>query len=80
MMARVMEGIVLKLIKEGYFPDNPYFNKVYMLMWAMVMFIYEVDNKALNRTLSLSMKFLYKDSDKPLKSYKELVPFDMPSV
>ena len=78
MMARVLEGLVLKLIKEGYFPNHPYYNKVYMLMWGLVMLIYEMDSKALNRTLSSSMKFLYKDSDKPLKSYTELVPFDVP--
>ena len=42
------------------------------------MFLFELDAKILNRSLASSMVFLYKKSDEPLKTYKQLIPFDMP--
>ena len=64
--ARVLEGIFLKLVKLGYFPDKNYFTPTYLLVWGLVMSLYELDKKILNRSLVSSMDFLYKESDQPL--------------
>ena len=79
--ARVLEGIFLKLQKEGYLPQVQLnlFDSVYSIVWALVMFLFEFDAKLLNKSLVSSMNFLYKNSDKPLKNYEELIPFDIPS-
>ena len=55
------------------------FNVTYTIIWGFVMYLYELDKKVLNGSLVSSMNFLYKNSDKPLTNYKELIPFDLPS-
>ena len=76
--ARVCEGIVLLLMKRKQLPDVPLFNLTYTIIWGLVMFLFELDAKILNRSLASSMVFLYKNSDEPLRSYKQLIPFDTP--
>ena len=49
-----------------------------MLIWGTVMLLFELDPEILNKSLVSSMQFLYKDSDAPLRSYTELIPFDVP--
>ena len=53
------------------------FNKTYMFIWGMVMYLFELDASILNKSLTNSMIFLYKDSDPPLNSIRELIPFDL---
>ena len=74
----MVEGIFLKLMKQGYLPNVEGFNTTYTLIWGCVMFLFELDAKVLNGSLVSSMNFLYKNSDKPLKHYTELIPFDVP--
>ena len=62
--ARVMEGFWLKLVKEGYLPKQEMFHFTYTLIWGLVMYLFELDKKILNKSLVSSMEFLYKDSDK----------------
>ena len=54
------------------------FQMTYTIIWGFVMYLYELDKKILNGSLVSSMEFLYKNSDTPLGSYKELIPFDVP--
>jgi peroxisomal membrane protein 4 len=42
------------------------------------MYLFELDKSILNKSLTVSMEYIYKESDKDLKSWKELVPFDIP--
>lgn len=42
------------------------------------MFLFENDSSSLSFSLSRSMGFLYKDSDKPFKHWVELIPFTIP--
>ena len=78
--SRVVEGIALKLMKEKYIPNvENGFSMSYTLIWGLVMFLFELDAKILNRSLSSSMVFLYKNSDQPLKNMTDLIPFDMPN-
>ena len=65
-------------MKEKYIPTVNGFNITYTLIWGLVMFLFELDAKILNRSLASSMVFLYKTSDKPLVSWKELIPVDLP--
>ena len=74
----MIEGIGIKLMKEGYLPDMESFATVYTITWGFVMFLFELDKSILNGSLVSSMNFLYKNSDKPLKHYSELIPFDVP--
>ena len=76
--ARVLEGFWLKLSKDGYLPQSEMFQMTYTIIWGVVMYLYELDKKILNGSLVSSMEFLYKNSDTPLGSYKELIPFDVP--
>ena len=59
--ARVMEGIVLKLMKEGYLPNLETFRATYSMIWGLVMFLYVLDEKILNKSLVDSMHFIYDD-------------------
>ena len=48
------------------------------MSWGLVMYLFELDKTILNKSLVTSMEYIYKDSDKDLKSWRELVPFDIP--
>lgn len=53
------------------------FKVAYILTWGMVMYLFELDKTILNRTMCVSMDFIYKDSDKDLESWQDLVPVDL---
>ena len=76
--ARVLEGIFLKLMKSGCLPNLEGFHAVYTLVWGLVMFLFELDAGILNKSLASSMNFLYKNSDRPFRSVKELIPIGLP--
>ena len=59
-------------------PPIQAFKYVYVLVWASVMFLFELDKSILNKSMTVSMDFIYKDSDKDLTSWTELFPFDVP--
>ena len=44
----------------------------------MVMFLFELDKSILNKSLVASMDFIYKEADKDIESWRDLVPFDVP--
>ena len=44
------------------------FKYVYVIVWGCVMYLYEKDKSILNRSMTVSMDFIYKDSDEDLKS------------
>lgn len=48
-----------------------------MLIWGIVMFLFEYKPKALQNSLASSMNFIYKDSDK-YNSWKDFIPFYIP--
>lgn len=67
--ARVLEALVLKAMKENIIPSFEAFNSTYTVIWGLVMFLFELDAKVLNGSLTSSMVFLYKNSDTPLTHY-----------
>jgi peroxisomal membrane protein 4 len=46
--------------------------------WGLVMWLFTVDRSVLQSSLSGSMEFLYLESNKALKNWRELVPFHVP--
>lgn len=48
------------------------------IVWGIVMYLYELDHKSLQPSLSSSMTFIYKDSDKDIVNWLDYVPFAIP--
>lgn len=80
LMSRVLVGFAHAMAQEGYFGKweklgNSYgWPLVASLTWASVMALYEYDHTVLNRSLSNSMTYLYKDSDW-WQSWHDFIPF-----
>lgn len=52
------------LLSNNYFPEFTYgFNIVSMLVWGLVMYLFEAYPNALQSSLKQSMNFIYKESD-----------------
>jgi peroxisomal membrane protein 4 len=51
---------------------------VSIIVWGIVMFLFERDKKVLQPSLTSSMVFLYKESDKRVMNWREFVPFYIP--
>ena len=56
---------ISKIISNTYFPEFNYgFSIASMLVWGVVMFLFEIQPEALQSSLKQSMNFIYRDSDK----------------
>ena len=77
MLSRVLEGLVHTAKNEGVIPNVPMFSYVSVIVWGFVMYLFERDNTALNRSLDSSMQFIYRDSDK-VDGWRDFVPFYIP--
>lgn len=49
------------------------------ICWGLVMWLFTVDKSTLQASLTSSMQFLYVESDRALKNWRELVPFYVPN-
>ena len=78
LFSRVVEGIFLWMKKHGHIPNFEGFPISYLLSWGFVMYLFELDKSILNKSLVASMDFIYKESDKDVKSWKEFIPVDLP--
>ena len=65
----------MKIIKEF-----DAFKFVYVIVWGCVMYLYEKDKSILNRSMTVSMDFIYKESDQDLTSVSQLIPFELPKL
>ena len=79
LFSRVVEGVYVKLQKLKIIPTFQAFNVVYIFVWASVMYLFEKDKSVLNKSMMVSMEFIYKDSDKDLESWTDLIPIEMPA-
>uniref|UniRef100_A0A7S3CVW3 Uncharacterized protein n=1 Tax=Strombidium rassoulzadegani TaxID=1082188 RepID=A0A7S3CVW3_9SPIT len=75
LVARVGEGLTNLLIKKGLLPDTEYMVRTLIFFQSVCMLFMVLDKTVLNKSMASTMTFLYHTSDKPLKSYKELIPF-----
>ena len=80
LLARVLVGAGEKLTKQEIIPKMKFYPILVALVWGLVMYLFEDDKKNLQPSLAQSMTFIYKDSDKKLESWKELVPFEKPEI
>lgn len=77
----MLEGSAKRLQKAGklkFIPENfEAFPWVSMIVWGIVMFLFEDDKSVLQGSLQSSMTFLYKDSDQT-KGWRDFIPFYIP--
>lgn len=70
---------ISNIISEKYIPNFQYgFSITSILVWGVVMFLFEYEPKALQNSLKSSMDFIYKDSD-TLKNWRDFIPFYIPT-
>ena len=81
MISRVLEGLVKVAREKDYFPkDRTYsFSFVSILIWGIVMYLFERDKTQLQPSLTSSMTFLYHDSDS-WKTVWDFIPLEFPSA
>ena len=77
LVSRILEGIVAKLQKLRIIPQFEGFTLTYLLVWGLVMYLFELDKSILNKSLVASMDFLYKESDKDVEHWTDFVPVDV---
>jgi peroxisomal membrane protein 4 len=68
---------VSNMIAEKYFPNVQGFPIASMIVWGVVMFLFEYNPKSLQQSLESSMQFIYKESDK-YDNWKGFIPFYIP--
>lgn len=69
---------ISNMISTKYFPKfNNGFMLTSMIVWGVVMFLFEYKPDSLQQSLFSSMDFIYKQSDS-FKTWKDLVPFYIP--
>lgn len=69
---------IANMAKEKYFPELNYgFPIVSMLVWGVVMFLFEFQPKALQHSLKSSMDFIYRESD-VYKDWRDFIPLYVP--
>lgn len=78
LLSRDLVGVSQSLQNKGYFPKWSFFPVLGVICWSTVMFMFEYDPKALQASLTHSMKFLYKDSD-TWTSWTDFVPVYIPA-
>ena len=81
LLSRVIEGVAKKLHKSRklkFVPEQfdafPYMS---LIVWGIVMYLFEEDKSVLQGSLQSSMSFLYKDSDQ-VKGWRDFIPFYIP--
>lgn len=79
LLSRILEGSAKRFQKQGILPVVPHsFEIITIIVWGIVMFLFDEDSSVLQRSLTSSMDFLYTESNAPVTSWKEFVPFYIP--
>lgn len=77
-LGRSVLGFSEVLVNKGILPNINAYPAMAAIIWALVMFLFEDDRTCLQGSLVSSMQFLYKDSDKKMESWTELIPVEIP--
>lgn len=80
LLSRVIVGGVQRFAKRKKIGKMKFFPYLAMFCWATVMLLFEHNKKALQSSLASSLQFLFKDSEKPLKHWSELIPLEKPTI
>ncbi len=68
------------MLNEKYFSKfRVGFPLTSMLVWGVVMFLFEYKPKSLQNSLTSSMDFIYKESDK-FNNWRDFIPFYVPEL
>ena len=67
------------LREKKMFTEASCFSYVSVIIWGIVMYLFERDKKTLQPSLSSSMTFLYHDSDRMDRGWRDFVPIEMPA-
>jgi len=51
-----------------------------VLIWGIVMYLFERDKQTMQQSLASSMTFLYHDSDQTTRGWRDFVPFELPTT
>jgi peroxisomal membrane protein 4 len=68
---------ISNMVAEKYFPNVKGFQITSMIVWGVVMFLFESNPNSLQQSLASSMQFIYKDSDSG-DSWRDFIPFYIP--
>jgi len=63
LLSRITTGMVHHQVHQGRLPDREAFRPMAAFVWAIVMYLFTVDPKALQGSLRSSMEFLYNDEE-----------------
>jgi peroxisomal membrane protein 4 len=66
------------IVSNNYMNGWSGFTLTSMTVWGIVMFLFEYNSKLLQNSLTASMDFIYKESDKKYESILDLIPFYVP--
>lgn len=70
---------VSNMISDKYMNGWSGFTLTSMTVWGIVMFLFEYNPKILQSSLTASMNFIYKESDKKYENILDLIPFYIPT-
>ena len=79
LISRVLEGVIKTLRNKEVFPKTSRFSYVSVFIWGVVMYLFERDKTTLQPSLSGSMTFLYHDSDRTTRGWRDFVPLEFPA-
>lgn len=80
LLSRVVVGGVQRFAKKKKIGKMRFFPYLAMICWASGMVLFEIDQKALQSSMASSLVYLFKESDKPMKHWTELIPFEKPVI
>lgn len=79
LFSRVIVGTAENFAEKGILPNIHIYPLMAAVVWSIVMFLFEDDPSILQNSLASSMQFLYKESDKDLEKWTDLIPFEVPT-
>ena len=78
--SRVIVGTAEHLAENKILPNWNAYPLLAAVCWSIVMFLFEDDPSILQNSLASSMQFLYKESDKDLEKWTDLIPLEVPEI
>ncbi len=78
LVSRVLEGCVQVMRQKQMFTKKSSFSIVSVFIWGVVMYLFERDKRTLQPSLSSSMTFLYHDSDRTTRGWRDFIPLELP--
>lgn len=79
-LSRVIVGSAQNFAEKGFLPNITVYPFLAGIVWSLVMFLFEDDPTILQNSLASSMQFLYKESDKDLEKWTDLIPLEVPGA